>query len=88
MASQPSTVPGRPTLEEEKRREIVVQTLNMCGVTHYDPDVVDTLSRWLAQEYKAAQQDKRAELLSRDVPPDAVSGLVLESLGIHAGAKQ
>jgi hypothetical protein len=79
MASQ---VQGRPTLEEEKRRELVLQTLNMCGVADFEPEVVGVLTRWLAQESKSANQDKRAELLSRDIPPEAVSKLILESLGI------
>jgi len=87
MASQPSAIHGRPTLEEEKRRELVIQTLAQCAVSRFDSDVVDTLSRWIAQESKAAQQDKRSELLSRGVPVDAVSNLVLHSLGVERSSK-
>ena len=75
---------SRPTLEEEKRRELVLNSLRECDVTQYDPDVVDTLTRWIAQESKAANQDKRAELLSKDIAPDAVSKLILESLGVES----
>ena len=77
---------GRPTLEEEKRKELVLQTLRASNVRSYDPDVVETLTRWIAQESKAANQDKRSELLSRDIPPDSVSRLILESMGIDAGS--
>ena len=87
MASHPSVIPGQPTLEEAKRRELVLQSLASCRVQHYDPDVVDFLSRWIAQESKAAHQDKRSDLLSRDVPADALSNLVLRSLGIDRDPK-
>ena len=86
MSSQQPVGISRPTLEEEKRRELVLQSLRECGVTQYDADVVDTLTRWIAQESKAANQDKRAELLSKDISPDAVSKLILESLGVYSNS--
>ncbi len=86
MASQHSQVQGRPTLEEEKRRELVLQALRSCNVTHFEPEVVETLTRWLAQESKSANQDKRAELLSRDIPLDVISKLILESMGVKDGS--
>jgi hypothetical protein len=73
---------SRPTLEEEKRRELVLQSLADCGVKHFDSDVVDTLTRWLAQESKAAIQDKRSELSAKNISPENVSKLILESMGI------
>jgi hypothetical protein len=76
------TAPGRPTLEEEKRRELVLQTLAACGVDKFDPDVIETLTRWLAQESKAAIQDKRSDLVSREIPTESVSELILASLGL------
>jgi hypothetical protein len=74
---------SRPTLEEEKRRELVTQALQECGADRYDPDVVEVLTRWIAQESKAANQDKRAELMSKDLPSDVVGRLILGSYGIN-----
>ena len=76
------SAPSRPTLEEEKRRELVITCLRECGVENYQPDVIQTLSRWLAQESKAAIQDKRGELGAKGFPPETVSRLILESIGI------
>jgi hypothetical protein len=78
--SNPGT---KPTLEEEKRKELVLQCLRECGVSKYDADVVDTLSRWIAQESKGASQDKRSELSAKGLTPDVVSKLILESTGIR-----
>jgi hypothetical protein len=83
MTSQQGKSQSRPTLEEEKRRELVTQALQECGVDRYDPDVVEVLTRWIAQESKAANQDKRAELMSKDLPSDVVGRLILESYGIN-----
>lgn len=76
---------SRPTLEEEKRRDQVLKVLYDCGVTEYDSDVVDTLTKWLAQESKAATQDKKSELLSKGIQQEDVSRLILESIGITPG---
>lgn len=83
MTSQQGKSQSRPTLEEEKRRELVTQALQECGVDRYDPDVVEVLTRWIAQESKAANQDKRAELMSKDLPSDVVGRLILGSYGIN-----
>lgn len=74
----------RPTLEEEKRRELVLRCLAECQVTNYDPDVVETLTRWIAQESKAAVQEKRAELVAKGLGPESVSKLIIESLGFDS----
>ena len=87
MASQSNTQ-SRPTLEEEKRRELVMQCLNECKVERFDPDVVDTLTRWLAQESKAAIQDKRGELSAKNISSDNVSKLILQSMGISGDSPQ
>ena len=81
-----SSVPSstRPSLEEEKRRELVQSALSQSGVTAYDDDVVETLTRWIAQESKAALQDKRAELATKGISSENVSLLILESAGIHS----
>jgi methionine salvage enolase-phosphatase E1 len=68
-------------LEEEKRRELVLNALQSCGVSQYEEEVVEVLSRWIAQESKAAIQDKRAELISKGLSPEQVSSLILESSG-------
>lgn len=73
---------SRPTLEEEKRRDQVLKALSDCDVLNYDADVIDTLSRWLAQESKAALQDKKSELTSGGVLLEDVPQLILESIGI------
>lgn len=83
MSSNPQTS-TRPTLEEEKRRELVLRCLAECKVDNFDPAVVETLSRWIAQESKAAVQDKRAELVSKGLGPEAVSKLIVESLGFDS----
>ncbi len=75
---------SRPTLEEEKRRELVLRCLTECKVQHYDPEVVETLTRWIAQESKGAVQDKRAELVSKGLGPEAVSKLIVESMGLDS----
>jgi hypothetical protein len=72
----------RPSLEEEKRRELVLTTLTQCGVHSFDEEVVETLTRWIAQESKAALQDKRAELATKGISSENVSQLILESAGI------
>lgn len=77
-------IPSRLTLEEEKRRELVIGCLKDCSVERYDADVVDTLVRWLAQESKAAVQDKRGELSGKGITPDGVSTLVIECMGINS----
>ncbi len=79
-----SSVPPltRPSLEEEKRRELVLGTLQQCGVSAFDDDVVETLTRWIAQESKAALQDKRAELATKGISSENVSLMILESAGI------
>ena len=82
--SAPTQSSTRPTIEEEKRRELVLQCLKDCAVTRFDPDVVDTLSRWLAQETKAAVQDKRGEFSSKGISPDNVSKLIIESVGLDS----
>ena len=74
----------RPSLEEEKRRELVQNALTSCGVTVYDEDVVETLTRWIGQESKAALQDKRAELATKGISTENVSLLILESAGIDS----
>jgi hypothetical protein len=71
----------RFSLEEEKRRELVLNALQSCGVSQYEEGVVEVLSRWIAQESKAAIQDKRAELISKGLSPEQVSSLILESSG-------
>lgn len=81
MSASPSE--SKPTLEEEKRRELVIQCLSDCGVSKYDPDVVDTLSRWIAQESKSAIQDRKGELLAKGLSGDIVSQLILESTGVR-----
>jgi len=73
---------SRPTLEEEKRRDQVLKVLSECGVKDFEADVVDTLSKWLAQESKAATQDKKSELSSKGIQQEDVSRLVLESMGL------
>ena len=50
----------------------------------YDADVVDTLVRWLAQESKAAVQDKRGELSGKGISPDGVSKLVIDCMGMNS----
>ena len=75
---------SRPTLEEEKRRELVIGCLKECSVDSYDADVVDTLVRWLAQESKAAVQDKRGELSGKGISPDGVSKLVIDCMGMNS----
>lgn len=75
---------SRPTLEEEKRRDQVLRVLESCNVNDYESDVVDTLSRWLAQESKAAIQDKKSELASKGIPAEKVSKLILTSLGVES----
>jgi hypothetical protein len=77
---------SRPSLEEEKRRELVINALNRCGVTSCEDDVVETLSRWLAQESKAALQDKRAELATKGISSENVSLLILNSAGIDTSS--
>jgi len=74
----------RASLEEERRRELVMLALNQAGVANYEECVVETLSRWIAQESKAAIQDKRAELISKGITPEQVSTLILESSGINS----
>jgi hypothetical protein len=74
----------RPSIEEERRRELVLQTLKDAGIGRYDPEVVDTLTRWIAQVSKGAVQDKRGELSSKGIPADNVSKLILESMGVDS----
>ena len=74
----------RPSVEEERRRELVLQCLRDAGVNSFDSDVVDTLTRWIAQVSKGAVQDKRGELTSKGIPPENVSKLILESMGIDS----
>ena len=74
---------NRPTLEEEKRREQVHKALIECGVKDFEEGVVETLTRWIAQESKAANQDKRSELAAKGIQPEGVSRLILESLGMN-----
>ena len=80
--SSTSQAGSKPTLEEEKRRELVLQCLRENGVSNYDQDVVDTLSRWIAQESKSASQDRKGELAAKGFTPDVVSQLILDSTGI------
>ena len=82
MSTGTGIPPTRPSLEEEKRRELVLSVLNQCGVNAFEEEVVETLTRWVAQESKAALQDKRAELATKGISSENVSVLVLESAGI------
>lgn len=84
MNSQGGVSQTRPTLEEEKRRDLVLRCLSDCGVEHYDADVIETLTRWIAQESKAAVQDKRSELVAKGLSPEQVSKLIVESLGLES----
>lgn len=80
MTSSSST--SRPTLEEERRRELVLRCLKDCNVEQYEADVVDTLTRWIAQESKLSNSDMRSDLASSGVSADLIPQLIVKSLSL------
>jgi hypothetical protein len=74
-------IPPRHTLEEEKRRDMIVRTLRNSGVSDFEPEVVTTLSRWLIQESSTISQDKRPELLARGVSEESIPALLMTLVG-------